>query len=233
MIKALAAGAAGGRGSVAYLANASAEASSRSAVASPQDWESAKHSVAALRHAATKQALVAAEALRAAGGGALIYEGAPWNNTTVELIRVGRAHCALAMHQTFLESVEEAARSGKLSPNTLIVLRKLAALHAVTLLEEDCATLLEGGHVTPLQAAWLRAQKRTLVRALRPDAVAVVDSFGYEDYLLNSAIGRKDGDVYTALLAAAKASPLNQTDEGPAWKPVLEKLLNPKARSKY
>lgn len=230
LIKALAAGAVGGRGSVAYLANAAAEASSRSAVASPQDWEAPKHALAALRHAATKQALVAAEALRAAGGGALIYEGAPWNNTTVELIRVGRAHCALVIHQTFLESVEEGARGGRLSPAAVIVLRKLAAVHAVTLLEEDSATLLEGGHITGLQASWLRAQKRTLVRALRPDAVSLVDSFGYEDYLLNSAIGRKDGDVYTALLAAAKASPLNTTQEGPAWKPILEKLLNPKVR---
>lgn len=46
------------------------------------------------------------------------------------------------------------------------------------------------------QVAWLREEQRALVRALRPDAVALTDAFGYPDYQLNSALGRKDGDVY-------------------------------------
>jgi hypothetical protein len=46
------------------------------------------------------------------------------------------------------------------------------------------------------QAAQLREQHRALVRALRPNAVALVDGFGYTDFLLNSALGRKDGNVY-------------------------------------
>ena len=65
------------------------------------------------------------------------------------------------------------------------------------------------------QAAWARAQQYALLAALRPDAVALVDAFGIEDYLLNSAIGRADGDVYRALLAAARASPLNATQACP------------------
>ena len=46
------------------------------------------------------------------------------------------------------------------------------------------------------QLQWARQAVYTMVRAVRPDAVALVDSFGFEDFLLNSAIGRKDGDVY-------------------------------------
>ena len=61
------------------------------------------------------------------------------------------------------------------------------------------------------QAAWARQQQYALLAALRPDAVALVDAFGIEDYLLNSALGRADGDVYRALLTAARASPLNAT----------------------
>ena len=78
----------------------------------------------------------------------------------------------------------------------------------------------------------LREQQRALVRALRPNALAFVDSFAYSDYQLNSALGRKDGNVYQALLDSALSNPLNATPEGPAWKPVLEPLLNPKARSR-
>jgi hypothetical protein len=36
--------------------------------------------------------------------------------------------------------------------------------------------------------------------------VALVDAFGFEDYALNSALGRYDGDVYRALLDMAQAS---------------------------
>ena len=46
------------------------------------------------------------------------------------------------------------------------------------------------------QASQLREQQRALVRVLRPNAVALVDGFGYTDFLLNSALGRKDGNVY-------------------------------------
>lgn len=35
-----------------------------------------------------------------------------------------------------------------------------------------------------------------MIRELRPNAVALTDGFGYTDYLLNSALGRKDGNVY-------------------------------------
>jgi acyl-CoA oxidase len=54
------------------------------------------------------------------------------------------------------------------------------------------------------QAAALRQQHRTLLAALRPEAVALVDAFGWEDYALNSALGREDGDVYRALLDMAQ-----------------------------
>eukprot|EP00976_Prorocentrum_cordatum_P114210 1195817-Prorocentrum_minimum.AAC.3 len=35
-----------------------------------------------------------------------------------------------------------------------------------------------------------------LLSELRPDAVALVDAFGLDDYFLNSALGAADGDVY-------------------------------------
>lgn len=47
------------------------------------------------------------------------------------------------------------------------------------------------------QSTLLRNARRRLVRALRPQAVALVDALGHEDYVLNSALGRRDGDVYT------------------------------------
>jgi hypothetical protein len=34
------------------------------------------------------------------------------------------------------------------------------------------------------------------------------------------------------LLDSARSSPLNASEEGPAWKPVLEPLLSPAVRSR-
>jgi acyl-CoA oxidase len=80
------------------------------------------------------------------------------------------------------------------------------------------------------QVAWMRRQYYALLTVLRQDAVGLVDAFGLSDYLLNSALGRFDGDVYRALLAAAQGSPLNQTQEGPAWDGILKPLLVPRPR---
>ena len=124
-----------------------------------------------------------------------------------------------------------------------------------------------------MQARTLQDQQHELLVELRPDAVALVDGFGFEDYQLNSCLGRSDGNVYNALLQvtlrnlfnvngesarkfdvkkacvaaslvscyqipfnftdwmqAAKSSPLNQTEEGPAWHSVLKSWLDPASR---
>ena len=58
-----------------------------------------------------------------------------------------------------------------------------------------------------------------------------MDAFGFTDYELNSALGRGDGDVYRALLEMAQGSPLNASEEGPAWEGVLRPVMQ-RARSK-
>lgn len=51
-----------------------------------------------------------------------------------------------------------------------------------------------------------------LFSELRPNAVTLVDAFDYPDQVLQSCIGRYDGNVYEALYEYAKGSPLNQAD---------------------
>ncbi|KAH9255374.1 hypothetical protein BASA81_006493 [Batrachochytrium salamandrivorans] len=50
---------------------------------------------------------------------------------------------------------------------------------------------------------------------LRPDVVALVDAFDIPDAVLNSTIGRSDGNVYEALFDAAFHAPLNATPNVP------------------
>ena len=50
-----------------------------------------------------------------------------------------------------------------------------------------------------------------LLAAIRPNAVALVDSFDFPDHVLQSVLGRYDGNVYENLYKWAQKSPLNKT----------------------
>jgi len=45
-----------------------------------------------------------------------------------------------------------------------------------------------------------------LCRSLRKDAVPLVDSFNYSDYLINSPLGRYDGDIYRTYLKQVQSA---------------------------
>ena len=51
-----------------------------------------------------------------------------------------------------------------------------------------------------------------VMAALRPDACALVDAWDFPDRVLNSTIGRYDGNVYEAQYQAAAESPLNRSE---------------------
>lgn len=70
------------------------------------------------------------------------------------------------------------------------------------------------------QLSLLRNRRVDLLAELRPNAVALVDAFDYPDRLLNSALGRYDGQVYDALYEYAKSSSLNMYQV----RVILEKL---------
>ena len=55
---------------------------------------------------------------------------------------------------------------------------------------------MEDGYLSPQQAAWVRAGVRRLLGEVLPDAVGLVDAFGFSDYYLDSSLGLYDGDWY-------------------------------------
>lgn len=107
-----------------------------------------------------------------------------------------------------------------------MALQQVCTLFGLLCLQESGAELLESSHVTPEQYRDIKTAFKAACKQLRDNAVALVDAFGYEDYLLNSAIGRADGNIYEDLLRRAKASPFNKTQTGPGWDSgVLKDLL--------
>ena len=79
---------------------------------------------------------------------------------------------------------------GSMSSQAVTVLQRLVSLFGLTALLKDLGDFLEDDYASRQQASLIRQQQYALLRELRPDAVALVDGFGFEDYLLNSSLGR-------------------------------------------
>lgn len=57
------------------------------------------------RQRASSLVVAATKTLQQAGGGEVQFEGAPWNDNTVTLIRAAKGHLQLVLFQTFADSV--------------------------------------------------------------------------------------------------------------------------------
>lgn len=66
-------------------------------------------------------------------------------------------------------------------------------------MDSEAADFQRSGYLSAQQAELLRGKVDELLGIIRPQAVSLVDSFKLPDYLLNSALGREDGDVYRSL----------------------------------
>ncbi|MEW5313953.1 MAG: hypothetical protein WDW38_005483 [Sanguina aurantia] len=225
LIKSAAAGA--HKGSAAYL-SVRTPTPATSAVRGPACWDVPANQLDALRRRAAVLLEQAVHSVTAADG-KIKFEGAVWNGSSVSLIRLAQAHCTQVTVDNFHRSLDAlaGAAASPLPGPTVAVLRQLASLYATTALEANLSEVLSAGFISAAQAGALRARQRALLSELRPHAVPLVDAFALEDYSLNSALGREDGDVYRALLAMAQGSPLNATEEGPAWEHVLKPVMLP------
>lgn len=71
--------------------------------------------------------------------------------------------------------------------------------------------LLQGGILTEAQLIQVNMRIKELLALIRPNAVALVDSFDFCDFVLGSVLGRYDGNIYENMFEWSKKSPLNKT----------------------
>eukprot|EP00903_Cladosiphon_okamuranus_P010404 g9842.t1 len=186
-----------------------------------------------LRGRARAAVLEAEEAVRreggrGAGGAAEVREAMV--ASAVELGRATRAHCQLHLLERFVAGVEQqreaavaAAASGdELNTREVNVLASLRDLFALSLVEENMGDFLESGLLEPAAAGLVRREVQSLCLELRPEAISLTDAWQFSDKYLGSALGRKDGHVYPALMEAAMAEPLNATDVAPSISNIRE-----------
>ncbi|GMT34897.1 hypothetical protein PFISCL1PPCAC_26194, partial [Pristionchus fissidentatus] len=141
-----------------------------------------------------------------------------WNKCSIDLCKTARMHVKLYLVKVFLKRVaacEDAACKK--------VMHTLAELYAFDMISSASGAFLKGGFMSEQQADLVQSDLYEMLEALRPEAVALADSWDMSDLELRSVLGRRDGNVYPALLEWAKKSQLNRTEV----LPTFEKYLGP------
>nr|UJP29469.1 acyl-CoA oxidase 3 [Schizochytrium sp. HX-308] len=146
--------------------------------------------------------------------------GEAWNQTARILYAATRCHVRyfiLVRFQEVIAGVEDAACRKALE-------RMFALVGVIDLLEgEQWLGLVDAEALDAAEQA-----SQALCEALRPDAVALVDAWDYPDRVLNSTLGRFDGNAYQALYEEAKRSRINRNAVRtvPSFLKRLEKYID-------
>ncbi|XP_054257677.1 peroxisomal acyl-coenzyme A oxidase 3-like isoform X2 [Macrosteles quadrilineatus] len=96
------------------------------------------------------------------------------------------------------------------------VLTKLCALYALTRIERHMVYLYQGGFIqNSEQSQLIQSAILELLDQLKPEAVALVDAIAPPDFILNSALGHSNGEVYKNLQQAFLQYPGSM--QRPSW----------------
>ncbi|KAF4797346.1 peroxisomal acyl-coenzyme A oxidase 1 isoform X1 [Turdus rufiventris] len=146
-----------------------------------------------------------------------------WNRTSVDLVRASEAHCHYVIVKLFTAKLAEVSDAA-----VHAVLTNLCLLYALFGISRNAGDFLQAGILTSAQITQVNQHVKELLAVIRPNAVALVDSFDFHDVHLGSVLGRYDGNVYENMFEWAKKSPLNKTQVHESFhkhlKPMQAKL---------
>uniref|UniRef100_A0A8C3E9F4 Acyl-coenzyme A oxidase n=1 Tax=Corvus moneduloides TaxID=1196302 RepID=A0A8C3E9F4_CORMO len=146
-----------------------------------------------------------------------------WNRTSVDLVRASEAHCHYVIVKLFTAKLAEVSDAA-----VRAVLTDLCLLYALFGISRNTGDFLQAGILTSAQVTQVNQHVKELLAVIRPNAVALVDSFDFHDVHLGSVLGRYDGNVYENMFEWAKKSPLNKTQVHESFhkhlKPMQAKL---------
>ena len=151
-----------------------------------------------------------------------------WNKIQPLFPRLIRAHCNLSIAEYFITAVQDAQNDS--SKHLYPVLNALCDFYILYNIEKDMLDFLEDNLLTRKHFYRIRIQVQDLMDEIRPNAVALVDSFNISDHNLNSALGRYDGNVYEALLKSTELEPLNKTQVPDGYEEYIKPMVHPSSR---
>jgi len=141
-----------------------------------------------------------------------------WNRSALELLNAVRAHCFYFLFTNFRLVIDR-----ETDVPVKNALTRLCALYATSNMLDEPSWI---GFLDRQQTKRAKDTVSRLLDEIRPDLVPLVDAFDYSDTVLNSVIGRHDGNVYEALYESARRSPLNKVDPFDGYKEYLQPHLD-------
>lgn len=151
-----------------------------------------------------------------------LSEKEAWNKTAVDLIRATKAHTYLILIGTFIEKVSS-VNDERLKKS----LKLLSDLFCLYHMEQNMATLLEDGYFNSQQAKILRSLVQKLTHEVRKSSILYTDAFGYPDFIIQSPLGRYDGNMYEHYFSIVQSKyPPNR--KIPYYKETIKPLLKNK-----
>ncbi|KAI9360642.1 acyl-CoA dehydrogenase/oxidase C-terminal [Pilaira anomala] len=109
----------------------------------------------------------------------------------------------------------------KVQGNLKEVLMDVCILYGLYTIEENAGAFLQYGYFSPEQMDQIRIKTNALCASVREQAIPLVDSFNLSDYMVNSPLGRADGNVYVHYFDQVKRS----NPQGPH--PYFDRLIKP------
>lgn len=126
-----------------------------------------------------------------------------WNKASVELCRASKLHVLTYLVQCFFTRVQRCQ-----DPIVRPIVLDLAKLFALKKIATSSGAFIS--FLSPDELYRIRHSVYVLLSRIRPNAIALVDSLDFSDRELRSVLGRRDGNVYSALLKWAQKSQLNK-----------------------
>jgi acyl-CoA oxidase len=107
------------------------------------------------------------------------------------------------------------------------VLIDVCYLYGLYTIEDNAGAFLQYEYFSPTQISFIRSKVNDLCKIVRDQAIPLVDAFNYSDYIVNSPLGRKDGDVYVHYFAQVKQQ--NPPKEHPYFDRLIKPLIHRKS----
>lgn len=141
----------------------------------------------------------------------------PWNDLLVDFYRLSKAQAQYMVVKTNLAALKNIEKEGKVDKAIYDVLLKLFRLFALNTLEQEGSEFYASGACSKHQIALARTNTvMQLLKEIRPHAVRLVDAWGFDDWVLDSSLGREDGKVYEDMFYRAnELNPLNNITVDP------------------
>ncbi|KAG0167918.1 fatty-acyl coenzyme A oxidase [Apophysomyces sp. BC1034] len=116
-----------------------------------------------------------------------------------------------------------ADRVAKVKGDVQPVLLDICLLYGLYTIEDNAGAFLQYEYFTPAQIEFIRSKTNALCKSVRDQAIPLVDSFNLSDYIINSPLGRADGNVYEHYFDQVKRS--NPQGEHPYFDRLIKPLI--------